>query len=70
MLHEVEGFIKINAVEEMLALIIQVFLHDDYAVEDITHYDLPSSEIRLLFGQQFLALKKQDFKSVDMDIVN
>ncbi|KAH3775638.1 hypothetical protein DPMN_177044 [Dreissena polymorpha] len=61
--HAVEISLKVNEVVEELALILQVFLNDDSAVEDLCHCALPSSESSLLFDQQFLCLTIQMIKN-------
>ncbi|KAH3843498.1 hypothetical protein DPMN_117017 [Dreissena polymorpha] len=52
----VESFLKVSEVFEERTLVLQVFLNDDYAVDDLFNYSPPSSESSLLFSQQFLGL--------------
>ncbi|KAH3714768.1 hypothetical protein DPMN_057468 [Dreissena polymorpha] len=64
MSHTVEIFFEVGVVVEELLLVLQVFLNDDFAVEDMFQCGLPSSESSLLFCQQFLGLT---FPSVEDD---
>ncbi|KAH3786342.1 hypothetical protein DPMN_164449 [Dreissena polymorpha] len=54
----VESFPKVNKFVDELTLVLQLFLNDDSAVEDLFHFAPPSSESSLLFGQQFLSLTR------------
>ncbi|KAH3880381.1 hypothetical protein DPMN_004295 [Dreissena polymorpha] len=58
----VESFLKVNEVMKEPMLVLQVFLNDDSTVEDLFHCAPPSSESRLLIGQQFLGLTFQYIK--------
>ncbi|KAH3768232.1 hypothetical protein DPMN_169444 [Dreissena polymorpha] len=51
--HAVESFLKVNEVVEELALVWQLFLNDDSAVEDLFHFAPPSFESSILFNLQF-----------------
>ncbi|KAH3815051.1 hypothetical protein DPMN_143570 [Dreissena polymorpha] len=55
-------FLKVNEVVEEVTLVLQVFLDDYCAVEDLLHCTPPSSECSLPFGQQFLSLNFQSIK--------
>ncbi|KAH3887248.1 hypothetical protein DPMN_011264 [Dreissena polymorpha] len=44
---------------------LQVFLNNDSANEDLFHCAPPSSECSLLFGKQFLGLTLQSIKDDD-----
>ncbi|KAH3897920.1 hypothetical protein DPMN_022116 [Dreissena polymorpha] len=60
--HAVESFLIFNEVGEELTLVLQVFLNDDSAVEDLFHCAPPSSESSLVFGQQFIGLTFESIK--------
>ncbi|KAH3821412.1 hypothetical protein DPMN_123176 [Dreissena polymorpha] len=47
--HAAESIFKINEVVEELTLVLEVFLNDDSAVEDLFYFAPPSSETNLLF---------------------
>ncbi|KAH3860575.1 hypothetical protein DPMN_023482 [Dreissena polymorpha] len=49
--HAVESFLKVNEVVEEFISVLQVFLNDDTAVDNLCHCAPPSSESSLLFDQ-------------------
>ncbi|KAH3860572.1 hypothetical protein DPMN_023476 [Dreissena polymorpha] len=49
--HAVERFLKVNAVVEEFISVLQVFLNDDSAVDNLFQCAPPSSESSLLFDQ-------------------
>ncbi|KAH3866243.1 hypothetical protein DPMN_029302 [Dreissena polymorpha] len=55
---------KVNTDGEEVKLLLQVFLNDDFVVEDLFHSAPPNSEYSLLIGQQFVSLT---FQSMEED---
>ncbi|KAH3866083.1 hypothetical protein DPMN_029135 [Dreissena polymorpha] len=53
---------KVNTDGEEVKLLLQVFLNDDFVVEDLFHSATPNSEYSLLIGQKFVSLTFQSMK--------
>ena len=54
--HAVKSFLKCNIIVEVLTLVLQVILTDDYAVKDVLSCAPPSTESSLRFRHKFSTL--------------